>query len=200
MAAITAADIYPTWLASAPRTQPVPPPASKDETWDNTAHGHASWWRNVTRKLFDNGLAPMASSTRRACGMLDPAFKDDPAHVSHVAFAQDPAFGKGIDIPNGWLQPTKTRAKQVNAGRAACVTQFCGRWCSAVIDRFDDATAQLTLDPAQPELLTNPDRLFEAIMRRVVGGTAAEIGPRVFRDAQAIKWPTKGKDGAPGRG
>jgi hypothetical protein len=197
MAAITAADIYPTWLASVPRTQPVPPPASKDEIWDNTAHGHAGWWRNLTRKLFDNGLAPMASSTRRAYGMLDPAHKDDPAHVSHVAFAQEPVFGKDIDIPNGWLPATKTRAKQVNAERAAYVQQFRGRWCSAVIDRLDDATAQLILDPAQPDLLTDPDQLYEAIMRRVVGGTASEIGPRVFRDAQTIKWPTKGTDGAP---
>jgi len=196
MAAITAADIYSPWLASVPRTHPVPAPAS-DEIWDNTASGHARWWRNVTRKLYDNSLAPMARSTRTAYGMLDPAHQDDPTHASHATFAQDPVFGKAIVIPNGWNQAAKDRARHVNAERNAYIKQFQGRWCSAVIDRLDDETAQLILDPAQPDLLTDPDRLFAAIMRRVVGGTAAEIGPRVFRDAQSIKWPTKSADGTP---
>ena len=106
-------------------------------------------------------------------------------------------FGKAIAIPNGWNQPVKERAKHINAKREACIKQFRSRWCCAVIDRLDDATVQLILDPAQPDLLTDPDQLFEAIMRRVVGGTASEIGPRVFRDAQAIKWLTRGTGGAP---
>ena len=64
MAAVTAADLCPPWLASVPRMQAVPPPASKDENWSNTAEGHPSWWRNLTRKLHDNGLAPMADTVR----------------------------------------------------------------------------------------------------------------------------------------
>ena len=197
MAAVTAADIYPPWLASVPRMQPVPPPANKDENWSNTAEGHPPWWRNLTRKLHDNGLAPMGSSTRIAYGLLDPAHKDDPAHVSHIEFAQEPMFGKAIVMPGGWNQPAKDRAKHINAEREAYIKQFRGRWCSAVLDRLDDEMAQIILDPAKPDLLTDPDQLYAAIMERVVGGTAAEIGPRTFRDAQAIKWSTKGAGGAP---
>ena len=75
------------------------------------------------RKLFAGDFAAMATSTRTACGILDPAHQDDPAHADHVAFAQDPIFGKEIDIPNGWNQNTKDRARQLNTERAAYIEQ-----------------------------------------------------------------------------
>ena len=74
-------------------------------------------------KLFAGDLAAMATSTRTACGILDPAHQDDPAHADHVAFAQDPNFGKEIDIPNGWNLNTKDRARQLNTERAAYIEQ-----------------------------------------------------------------------------
>jgi hypothetical protein len=99
-------------------------------------------------------------------------------------------------VHGGWHQATKNRAKQLNDERESYIKQFRGRWCSAVLDRLDDSMAQIILDPAQPDLLIDPDKLYKSIMQRVVGGTAAEIGPRVFRDAQDIKWQDKGADGS----
>ena len=193
--AVQPADIYPPWRASVPRSQPVPAPP-QDDIWDGKVDSYQKWWRKTSRTLYSNGLAPMAQSTRAVYGMLDPGHAGDHTHASHIQAAQDPVFGKKIAVPGGWNQPTKDRANHLNSERDACIAQFKGRWCTAVIDRIEDATAQLILDPAKPDLLTDPDKLYEAIQKRAVGGSAAEVGPRTFREANAIKWPTKAADGS----
>ena len=197
MAAVSPADLFQPWRESVLRSQPVPGPTSTTEYWDNTAAGHSAWWCAVMRKLFMGILVAMATSTRTAYGILDPAHQDDPAHADHVAFAQDPIFGKEIDIPNGWNLNTKDRARQLNTERAAYIEQHEGRWCSAVIDQLDDPIVQLILDPGQPELLTKPDKLYEVIMKRVVGGSAAEIGPRTLRSHFGKPTRSRGRPKAP---
>ena len=194
MAAVTAADIYAPWLSSVPRAQPARAP-TEDEIWSSGKTDFQTWWRKTGRLLFNSGLASVAVSTRIMYGILDPAHVDNPQHAAHAAFAQELVFGKKIAVPNGWLQPAKDRANHLNMEREAFIEQFKGRWCTAVIDRIEDSTAQLILDPAKPELLTDPDKLFEAIQKRAVGGSAAEVGPRIFREVNAIKWPTKGVNG-----
>ena len=194
MAAVTAADIYAPWLSSVPRAQPARAP-TEDEIWSSGKTDFQAWWRKTGRLLFNSGLASVAASTRIMYGILDPAHVDDPQHAAHAAFAQELVFGKKIVVPGGWNQPAKDRANHLNMEREAFIEQFRGRWCTAVIDRIEDSTAQLILDPAKPELLTDPDKLFEAIQKRAVGGSAAEVGPRIFREVNAIKWPTKGVNG-----
>jgi hypothetical protein len=192
MAAVTPADIYDPWLASVPRAQPVPPPSSEKEVWNSSVDTFNTWWAKTERTLFNHGLAPMAKVTRRTYGQMDPAHADNPNHEAHVAYAQDPIFGAAIPIPNGWLAPAKQRAAQINAEQRVYIQQARGRWCTAVIDRIEEATAQLILDPTKPELLTDPDKLYDATKKRAVGGSAAEVGPRTFREAHGITWETKG--------
>jgi hypothetical protein len=143
----------------------------------------------LRRRLLDavdHRCAPPPSS------LLEPTKRDDPSHAGHVAFAQDRIFGAAINIPAGWLVPTKARAAQINAEREVYLQQAKGRWCTAVIDRIEESTAQLILDPTKPELLTDPDQLYDAIKKRAIGGSAAEVGPRTFREAHGITWETKG--------
>ena len=192
MAAVAPADIYAPWLASVPRAQPVPTPSSEKEVWNSSVDTFNAWWGKTGRILFNHGLAPMAIFTRTTCGQLDPAHKDDLSHVDHAAFAQDPIFGAAIQIPGGWNAPTKQRATQINAEREVYIQQAKGRWCTAVIDRIEESTAQLILDPTKPEPLTNPDKLCDAIKKRAIGGSAAEVGPRTFREAHGITWEAKG--------
>ena len=192
MAAVAPADIYAPWLASVPRAQPVPPPSSEKEVWNSSVDTFNAWWGKTERTLFNHGLAPMATSTRTTYGLLEPTKRDDPSHEDHVAFAQDRIFGAPIQIPAGWLAPTKQRAAQINAEREVYLQQAKGRWCTAVIDRIEESTAQLILDPTKPELLTDPDQLYDAIKKRAIGGSAAEVGPRTFREAHGITWDNKG--------
>lgn len=188
-------DLFPRWRSSVPRAQPVPFPSPDSDIWQGDVEGHQRWWTSVIRTLFSHGLAPMAQSTRIAYGILDPDHVDDPNHASHETFAHEQLFGTEFDIPGGWKTPTKDRARELNKERTAYIADFKGRWCSSVIDRISYDTARLILDPAQPDLLTNPDKLYAAIQKRAVGGTATEIGPRLFRETNAITWPTKGPDG-----
>lgn len=195
MAAVQPSDLYPTWLASVPRAQPVSSPSSPTEVWNGQIDGYQRWWSQTARVLYSNGLACMAASTRVAYGLLDPAHVDDPQHADHAPFALAKVFGQPIVIPGGWLQPTRDRAQALNAERAEYIRLFQGRWCTAIIDRIEYTTAQLILDPAKPELLTDPDQLYDAIQKRAVGGSPAEVGPRTFREVNAIEWPTKRTDG-----